>query len=243
MPVEIGREGSLSPPQRQASLSPERNDAGPSKKYYGTSVIDQQRRQVEKLLANPERQQNISVGTKEKTLRAPREMMKNVQGSSAGAGSGEFHVYKQSRRREYERIKIMNDKARAEEEQSAFQTRQAERDAIADAKTAKNRAKRQKRKQGNNNKKSGSSTPNLTSNSGETHENGGSGGVGKRKLAGGASITFKKPGEEEDSEDENDDDVEQVGPVSTTSIPIQQNDEANIPKAVEEKRITIVDED
>jgi hypothetical protein len=36
-------------------------------------------------------------------------MMKNVQGSSAGAGSGEFHVYKASRRREYERLKIMDE--------------------------------------------------------------------------------------------------------------------------------------
>ena len=37
--------------------------------------------------------------------------MKNVQGSSAGAGSGEFHVYKASRRREYERLKIMEEEA------------------------------------------------------------------------------------------------------------------------------------
>lgn len=37
--------------------------------------------------------------------------MKNVQGSSAGAGSGEFHVYKQSRRREYERLKLMDETA------------------------------------------------------------------------------------------------------------------------------------
>ena len=35
--------------------------------------------------------------------------MKNVTGSSAGAGSGEFHVYKQQRRREYERIQLMEE--------------------------------------------------------------------------------------------------------------------------------------
>lgn len=37
--------------------------------------------------------------------------MKNVQGSSAGAGSGEFHVYKASRRREYERLQLMEEEA------------------------------------------------------------------------------------------------------------------------------------
>jgi hypothetical protein len=55
----------------------------------------------------------MPTATQERTVRAPAEMMKNVQGSSAGAGSGEFHVYKQSRRREYERLKIMEDKNRA----------------------------------------------------------------------------------------------------------------------------------
>jgi len=38
-------------------------------------------------------------------------MMKSVSGSSAGAGSGEFHVYKHARRREYERIALMEQKA------------------------------------------------------------------------------------------------------------------------------------
>lgn len=55
---------------------------------------------------------SIPKPAKEKTLRPPREMMKNVQGSSAGAGSGEFHVYKQNRRREYERLKLMDEKAK-----------------------------------------------------------------------------------------------------------------------------------
>lgn len=41
------------------------------------------------------------------TLRPPKDIMKNVSGSSAGAGSGDFHVYKHARRREYERVKIM----------------------------------------------------------------------------------------------------------------------------------------
>ena len=35
-----------------------------------------------------------------------------MQGSSAGAGSGEFHVYKASRRREYERLKLLEEQNR-----------------------------------------------------------------------------------------------------------------------------------
>lgn len=69
--------------------------------------------QLEKLFENPEKEIQLPTGTRERTVRAPAEMMKNVQGSSAGAGSGEFHVYKQARRREYERLKIMKDKTRA----------------------------------------------------------------------------------------------------------------------------------
>jgi hypothetical protein len=40
-------------------------------------------------------------------------MVKNVQASAAAAGSGEFHVYKHSRRREAERLKQMDYKDRA----------------------------------------------------------------------------------------------------------------------------------
>jgi hypothetical protein len=75
------------------------------------TVADQN--QLDKLLNNPDKEIRLPTATKERTLRAPVEMMKSVQGSSSGAGSGEFHVYKQSRRREYERIKLMEDKARA----------------------------------------------------------------------------------------------------------------------------------
>ncbi|WVR08127.1 hypothetical protein IAU60_005173 [Kwoniella sp. DSM 27419] len=236
MPV-IG-DGSVSPPMRQASLEPPstQNDAGPSKKMFKNTVVDQQRRQLERLLANPEKEVQLPLGVREKTLRAPREMMKNVQGSSAGAGSGEFHVYKQSRRREYERLKIMDDKARAEEEQAAFQARQAAREAEADAKTAKNRAKRQKRKAGRGGK-GGSSTP-----AGDDDRNGGAnsqgGGVGKRKLEGGAKVVFKRPGEE--SEDDEGD--EEVGPTPVVDdVPVAV--EAEAPRVVEEPKITIVDED
>ena len=84
--------------------------AGPSNRHAQTAV-EKQRAQLDKLLKDPQKPAYIPVPLKEKTIRAPREMMKNVQGSSAGAGSGEFHVYKASRRREYERLKMMDEEA------------------------------------------------------------------------------------------------------------------------------------
>ncbi|PWN49540.1 DUF1168-domain-containing protein, partial [Violaceomyces palustris] len=76
---------------------------------HNLTPAERQARAIEKLLADPTKEVKIPGPPKEKTLRPPREMMKNVSGSSAGAGSGEFHVYKHARRREYERIRLMEE--------------------------------------------------------------------------------------------------------------------------------------
>lgn len=82
--------------------------AGPVNRHALTAV-ERQRSQLDKLLKDPAKPAFVPAPPKEKTIRPPREMMKNVQGSSAGAGSGEFHVYKASRRREYERLKLLDE--------------------------------------------------------------------------------------------------------------------------------------
>jgi Protein of unknown function (DUF1168) len=76
---------------------------------HALTAVEKQRSQLDKLLKDPTKPAYVPSPPKEKTIRAAREMMKNVQGSSAGAGSGEFHVYKASRRREYERLKLLEE--------------------------------------------------------------------------------------------------------------------------------------
>ncbi|KAF7323873.1 hypothetical protein MKEN_00608700 [Mycena kentingensis (nom. inval.)] len=166
---------------------------------YAITATDKQRSQLERLLKDPQKPAFIPAPPEEKSVRPAREMMKNVQGSSAGAGSGEFHVYRAGRRREYERIALLQESAQKETDDAEFERKRKEADDAAEAKTAKNRAKRQKKK--------------------ERAKGGGKGGAGntdkgssdaplkKRRLVNGTELVFKKPGEGSD-----DDDEDEVGP-------------------------------
>ncbi|EFW98881.1 duf1168 domain containing protein [Grosmannia clavigera kw1407] len=75
---------------------------------------------------------------------APPEIISNVQGSSSGAGSGEFHVYKASRRREYARLRQLDDEARHDRDKTEFESARTDREARDDDKTKRNREKREK---------------------------------------------------------------------------------------------------
>lgn len=100
---------------------------------------------VEALFAKPDREIHIpSTTVSKKGPAAPPEIVANVQGSSAGAGSGEFHVYKASRRREYERLRMMDEEVRKEEDQKAFEEKRKELEKKDAEKTEKNRLKREK---------------------------------------------------------------------------------------------------
>jgi hypothetical protein len=89
--------------------TPPTSTANPPANRHALTAVEKQRGQLEKLLKDPSKPAFVPTPPQEKTIRPAREMMKNVQGSSAGAGSGEFHVYKASRRREYERIKLLEE--------------------------------------------------------------------------------------------------------------------------------------
>ncbi|KAN0061330.1 hypothetical protein ACQY0O_006176 [Thecaphora frezii] len=135
-------------PYADAGAGPSQSASPPplERKRHHLDPHEQQARQLEKLLAHPQKEIKVPSLPKQKTLRPPRDIQKNVVGSSAGAGSGEFHVYKQARRREYERIRLMEEGAQKIVEADEFARRQAAIAQQDEAKTNKNRSKRGKKK-------------------------------------------------------------------------------------------------
>lgn len=112
------------------------------------SATDLQRLKLEKLMKNPEKLVVIPELPKEKDyMNSVPTFVRNVMGSSAGAGSGEFHVYRHLRRKEYARQKSIQYKSYQEELNEKHAAKIDEHRKTNEDKTAKKRAKRQKRKQ------------------------------------------------------------------------------------------------
>ncbi|KAI5083676.1 hypothetical protein GOP47_0003419 [Adiantum capillus-veneris] len=78
----------------------------------------------------------------------------NTSGSSAGSGSGDFHQYRQMRRREQDRLARMDADYQRRKEETEFVARRESRLKAAEERTAKKRARRQKKKQKRTEKKS-----------------------------------------------------------------------------------------
>lgn len=120
----------------------------PTKKRALTPV-SAQAAGVDALFAKPDQEIHIPSGALTKThasRAAPPEIVTNVQGSSSGAGSGEFHVYKAARRREYERLRDMDEQVRLERDAVVFDKEKADKDRRDLERTRKNREKREKLK-------------------------------------------------------------------------------------------------
>ncbi|KAI8554560.1 hypothetical protein RHMOL_Rhmol05G0108000 [Rhododendron molle] len=82
----------------------------------------------------------------------------NTSGSSAGSGSGDFHQYRQMRRKEQDRLSRMDVDHKRRKELAEFNMRREERMRAAEERTAKKRLKRQKKKQKKKEKKSNLNT-------------------------------------------------------------------------------------
>ncbi|KAK9248298.1 hypothetical protein V1506DRAFT_529547 [Lipomyces tetrasporus] len=104
------------------------------------------RTQLSSLVRNPHKEIVIPrPKSPSEMIPPPPELVTNVQGSSAGAGSGEFHVYKQARRREIERTRLFDEQRDKEKTQEEFNKRREQMKALDDERTNKKREKRRKR--------------------------------------------------------------------------------------------------
>merc|ERR1712018_788804 len=134
--------------------SDEDSDPGRGKHHKGPrSAYDIQRAKVEKLMKNPDKPVDIPDPRQEKDPNKAPESVYNVMGSSAGAGSGEFHVYRQIRHKEFARQKHIEELKSKDELNAAYHAKLEENKREADEKTAKKRAKRQKKKMNKNKNK------------------------------------------------------------------------------------------
>uniref|UniRef100_A0A0P4W5F1 PRKR-interacting protein 1 homolog n=2 Tax=Scylla olivacea TaxID=85551 RepID=A0A0P4W5F1_SCYOL len=111
------------------------------------NATDLQRLKLEKLMKNPEKPAFIPDRPKDKRFSDPAEFVRNVMGSSAGAGSGEFHVYRHIRRREYARQEFLQNCKEKEDLDEEYHIRLENNRRAVEEKASKNRAKRQRKKE------------------------------------------------------------------------------------------------
>lgn len=108
---------------------------------------EEQRLKLERLMRNPDKLAPIPDRPKEWNPRAPPEFVRDVMGSSAGAGSGEFHVYRHLRRREYQRQDFLDKMAEKLNKDDDYLDKLDKNKQAAEERTAKRRKKREKLKQ------------------------------------------------------------------------------------------------
>ncbi|XP_036682993.1 PRKR-interacting protein 1 [Balaenoptera musculus] len=130
-----------------SSVRPPRPKKEPQALVIPKNAAEEQKLKLERLMKNPDKTVPIPEKMSEWAPRPPPEFVRDVMGSSAGAGSGEFHVYRHLRRREYQRQDYMDAMAEKQKLDAEFQKRLEKNKIAAEEQTAKRRKKRQKLKE------------------------------------------------------------------------------------------------
>lgn len=125
--------------------------------FKSFTAADVQKVRLDKLMKNIDKPIEIPKrGLHDRKFPDAPDFVRNVMGSSAGAGSGEFHVYRHLRRKEFARQRFIDEQARKEKLDDAYQVRLTSHQKTAEERTAKKRAKRLKKKQRGRQAKKGS---------------------------------------------------------------------------------------
>ncbi|KAL6056242.1 hypothetical protein STEG23_020611 [Scotinomys teguina] len=147
---------------KATSVRPPRPKKEPQTLVIPKNAAEEQKLKLERLMKNPDKAVPIPEKMNEWAPRPPPEFVRDVMGSSAGAGSGEFHVYRHLRRREYQRQDYMDAVAekrdgnrprggvifyKEQKLDAEFQKRLEKNKIAAEEQTAKRRKKRQKLKE------------------------------------------------------------------------------------------------
>ncbi|KAJ4122548.1 hypothetical protein NW765_005381 [Fusarium oxysporum] len=138
--------------------------SAPGPESVPTSADPRSHRPTKKRALTPVSAQAASV---EALFSKPDQIIRIPESSTSGsgsAGSGEFHVYKASRRREYERLRSMDEDLRREKDIEEFNKDKIERDRKDEERTRKNREKREKMKARKSKKGKGPATTDKTPN-------------------------------------------------------------------------------
>lgn len=110
-------------------------------------TYDAQRRKIEKMMANPDKFMDLPGTSMSSKKYEPPDFVRNVMGSSAGAGSGEFHVYRHLRRKELSRLKEMEAMSQNVKLDSEFKLKLEEMKQRAKERTLKKKMKRDRKRQ------------------------------------------------------------------------------------------------
>lgn len=132
---------------KKSKKAEEKSEGLQGKKIRGFS--DLQKNKIERLMADPEKPVHIPQ-SREWKLKDPDalgEYVRNVMGSSAGAGSGDFHIYRGIRRRENQREGFRKAMAEKDKAKKEFQEWHENTRAAEAEKTSKKAEKRKKQKE------------------------------------------------------------------------------------------------